>query len=284
MLIIIEPRGGLTNRMRVIASALHIQKLTSCELQCVWNQTNELNAPFDMLFEPIEGLTFIKSGTYTKIKSSMQENCIKKLLVNIFNKLQGIGFCIKDKDLLSLSPKKEENILNLTQKFSTIYIATCEEFGNYLSELPKFIPIQNIRNKIIETSSRFNRNAIGIHIRRTDNQFSIAHSPTILFINAIEREITQNNNALFFLSTDDSNLEKELIKQYDSRIIVVSQKSLSRRCIQGIQDAVVDLFCLAHTSKIYGSYWSSFSGIAAELYNIELTILNIDHCNTVSIH
>ncbi|MDR2121881.1 MAG: hypothetical protein LBP34_02035 [Flavobacteriaceae bacterium] len=44
----------------------------------------------------------------------------------------------------------------------------------------------------------------------------------------------------------------------------ISVKVLDRNLKQGIQDAVVDMFCLANTQKIYGFYWSSYSEIAAK--------------------
>ena len=39
-----------------------------------------------------------------------------------------------------------------------------------------------------------------------------------------------------------------------------------------IDEAVVDLFCLAHTRRVIGSYWSSFSDMAAEISGIPLEI------------
>ena len=43
----------------------------------------------------------------------------------------------------------------------------------------------------------------------------------------------------------------------------------------GIVDALVELYTLAHTSKIYGSLASSYSSLAAELYSIKLEILSL---------
>jgi hypothetical protein len=40
-----------------------------------------------------------------------------------------------------------------------------------------------------------------------------------------------------------------------------------------MQESVVDLFCLSRMSKIYGSYWSSFSEVAAEIGNVDLIVL-----------
>ena len=50
---------------------------------------------------------------------------------------------------------------------------------------------------------------------------------------------------------------------------------LRRNTLDGMQAAVIDLFCLANTNRIYGSYWSSFSEIAAQIKKAELVIVQI---------
>jgi hypothetical protein len=55
----------------------------------------------------------------------------------------------------------------------------------------------------------------------------------------------------------------------------VIESSPTKRCWirnlqKGIQDAVVDMYCLAGCQKIIGSYFSSFSEVAAQINGIEL--------------
>ena len=56
--------------------------------------------------------------------------------------------------------------------------------------------------------------------------------------------------------------------------IIVYKKEMNRDTPNGIRDAVVDLYCLSKTKYIYGSYWSSFSDIAARIGEIRLITLN----------
>lgn len=42
-----------------------------------------------------------------------------------------------------------------------------------------------------------------------------------------------------------------------------------------VLSTLVELYTLAHTSKIYGSLASSYSSLAAELYSIKLEILSL---------
>ena len=43
-----------------------------------------------------------------------------------------------------------------------------------------------------------------------------------------------------------------------------------------MQDALLDLYCLAAAKKLIGSYWSSFTDIAADMKGIEKVIAGED--------
>ena len=111
-----------------------------------------------------------------------------------------------------------------------------------------------------------------MHIRRTDNVESIKFSPLELFLEKINFEVSENENVNFFLSTDDLNVEERIISEFGNKIIT-HKKEFSRQTVAGMQDAVVDMFCLSKTAVIYGSYWSSFSEISARIGEINLTTL-----------
>ena len=50
-MIILEPVGGLCNRMRAIASALSVAKALDRRLWLIWRRDSTLNAAFEELFE-----------------------------------------------------------------------------------------------------------------------------------------------------------------------------------------------------------------------------------------
>ena len=66
-------------------------------------------------------------------------------------------------------------------------------------------------------------------------------------------------------------------KAFPGRIVAQPVQSVRRDTLAGMQDAVVDLFCLSRTRKLLGSYWSSFSDMAAELSGIPLQIVKTSH-------
>ena len=52
-MIIIQPSGGLCNRMRVINSGWRLARERQEKLLVLWNCNPELNCPFDALFQPV---------------------------------------------------------------------------------------------------------------------------------------------------------------------------------------------------------------------------------------
>lgn len=274
-MLIVEPIGGLANRMRVIASALWLQKQMNCELKCIWNENYELNAPINKLLKEINGLSFIpKPKRWKYLKSTNQRNNIKRHIANIVNKSLSIDYCIKQKDFTRYVWKNKINIAEVAGSYKNLYIQTCEEFGDNNLEFDKFEPVSDLVSVIENIISKFST-TIGLHIRRNDNELSIKHSPLELFINQVEEEILTNRKATFYLSTDDPIVEKIFKEKFDSQIIS-HKKEFNRNTLKGMQDAVIDLFCLSKTLKIYGSYWSSFSDVASRIGGIELTTLKVN--------
>lgn len=275
-MIIIEPFGGLANRMRVIASGLWLQEKTGCKLICLWSENSALKAPFDLLFQNIDGLVVQqRPKKYKYLKSTKQKTKLKQIISKFINKLLGVDYYIREQDCLNLNWIKEMDVFYL-HEHGTIYIKTCEEFGDNYLQFRRFKPVDEILNKIVTVEKQFGRNTIGLHIRRTDNIESINSSPLELFIKRIITETNKNKDIEFYLSTDDMDVEQELVAKFGERIIV-NQKEFSRLTVKGMQDAVVDMFCLSKTSIIYGSYWSSFSDIASRIGNIDFLAVKQDN-------
>lgn len=278
-MIIIEPIGGLANRMRVIASGIWLKNELNTDLIVIWNENYELNCPFNLLFESSDTFKIIsKPMSYRYLKSSNEIGLFKRALITLKNRLIGIDYCITEYSFPS-DTWIGTNILGtlLGKKDKNIYIQTCQEFGNNLSSFKYLIPIKKIKDKINIITKDFNQFAVGVHIRRTDNAISIEKSPIDLFIKAMEERLVIEKNTKFFLCSDDHEVEETIISTFGNSNIIINKKENSRITINGMQDAVTDLFCLSCTNEIFGSYWSSFTEIAAKL-NIKtrLTIIKID--------
>ncbi|MDA4844059.1 hypothetical protein [Hoeflea poritis] len=72
----------------------------------------------------------------------------------------------------------------------------------------------------------------------------------------------------FFMSSDDPAEEEAVRARFGDRILPSPRRIIGRLTDEALEAAIVDLFCLAATRKIIGSFMSSFSGSAARIGNI----------------
>ncbi len=250
----IEPTGGLCNRMRALNSAIFLADKAGVQLSLVWLITWDMGAPVTHLFELPSFISIIESNQ-TSIVQELEKKAGKVMdqeeLANLF---------------YNHYPMEE-----LFEFFPSIYMRT----GGIVyknQHFHYFKPIDQLQKIINQYISNFDQNVIGIHIRRTDNENAIKYSTTEAFIIAMELEIIKNPQVKFYLATDSPEIENLFIKRYQNRVIFHS-KEFRRDTEKSIQDAVIDLYCLASTQKILASYWSSFSDIAAEINHIEKKVI-----------
>jgi len=271
--IIIEPHGGLANRMRVIASGLWLAGILNKKIKLIWNLDNGLNCSFTELFENIENIECIeKNITYKFIRSVENKPNYLKWIILILNILSARKYILFEDSLVKRIRKGEQDIIALASKNKTLYFRTCEEFGSNTDALRLLIPTKEIQRKINTICKQFNHKTIGIHIRRTDHILAKEMSPTELFIKRIYDDLNADPHINYFLASDDKQTVN-LFKEHFGDKIVTLDKEYSRNTIQGVKDALTDMFCLANTTEIYGSYWSSFSYISARIAGIKCETL-----------
>ncbi len=262
-MVIIQPSGGLCNRMRVINSSLELAKRKGTKLLVLWYCNDELNAPFERLFEPTEAFKVIN---FTSLKDP------RKLWYQLTARTK-----INNSDIEAHTANGTLN----TDYFDSIklpaYIFTWEHFYPAEEYFRLFQPAPEIKKRIKEASAGFTEDMVSIHIRRTDQINSIAYSKTENFIDLMNREIHENPKVKFFLATDDREEEALLRRTFPGRIVSNENRTLRRDSLEGMYDAMVDLYCLASCKKIIGSYCSSFTDTAASLGNIPKLIAGIDH-------
>ena len=256
--IFIEPIGGLANRMRMIASYIEFAEKNGLDVSCVWNINNELGASFHSLFRDTDRVRFV-SDKKLKLYSSNQKNLLKRWVVKCLNKCNGFHFVVKDSDI-AIYGDNLEGILS-------------KQVCMYVTDFSMFIPNYELQSIIDTYCEQFTMNTIGLHIRRTDNVLSIEKSPLSLFENAIQKELLVDAKTKFYVTSDDETVEKSLKEKFADKVII-REKQYGREDEQGIKDAVIDLYLLSKTKKIYGSYWSSFSDIASRIGQIPLLVLS----------
>jgi len=258
-IIVLRPLCGLCNRMQAIVSLLKIAKIQNRKCIVVWMVEPGLNAKMSDIFEdlPFPVIT-VKYGGW---KYSILNNILRKIF-----------YYVDDYDDFGLFVGANyERWCSKLPKLRPLYICTGQAVYGNITGYEIFVPnndILRLSNNLVDESF------IGIHIRRTDNIWSREASPTDLFVDVIKKELSVNPSALFYLATDDTEEEHHLISSFADHIICYKKRSLSRDAIEGIQDAVVDLYNLSRCKKIYGSYKSSFSNVASLWGNTELIIVS----------
>lgn len=273
--LVLIPTSGLGNRIRIMAVAIKLARESGKKIKIYWNSNEELHAQFDDLFEPMEGIEIKKIPFKYKAWIRMSAHSAKlfgldKWYLNCFQ----YDFVFLD----NMAEKVWHNQLKLQQevdKAEDVLICSCQEFNYFELEDYRrlFVPKAVLQQKINKVCQNFNRDTIGVHIRGTDQEASKKYSPLSLFIMQMEKEIGRNPAVTFFLSTDEEKNQEELLKKFGGDRILYHKKIFDRHVTQGMRDAVVDLFCLSKTSKIYGSYFSSFSEVAGRIGQIPVQVL-----------
>lgn len=251
-MLIIQPIGGLCNRMRAINSAKVLADKRGESLLVIWFVNPELGCPFEALFDKPKD--FAVMNIYSKWN-------LKKLFFQFTRKRIGN----EELRTTRVDGNLPESYVSKLPK--NLFIATEEHF--FVShDYSNFIPTKEIADKVNDITSAYGKHCIGVHIRRTDNKPAIGKSSTDAFVSAIQKELNLDPSTMFYLATDDMAEEKNLRALFPDKIISNETRDLSRNSIAGVKDALIDLTCLSKTDKIIGSFFSSFTDIAADMRGI----------------
>lgn len=278
--LLLKPTSGLGNRMRAISSFIYFKSLINADLEVVWIADSGLNVQYQeiFLFNPNFKLLNPESKYNFFIRRKfLTDNKLKFIqrMVSIYNssvaQLFGFDCLILDRDV----KKGIDHLKKVCENKRNILVITGYQCIDYQEGFRSFVPIQEIATKIADVKGNFKDHMIGMHIRKGDHKKAMKNSPNYLFENKIDEYLEKKPESFgVFLATDDPETAKFFKEKYPE-IVFTYPKIFGRDSRDGMIDAVVELFLLAETKKIYGSYWSSFSGVAKRIYGTELEILHI---------
>ena len=258
-MVIIQPSGGLCNRIRVINSGRELAKRRKEKLVVLWYLCPELNCTFEDLFLPVTEPD-IQIINIRSLKDP------RKLWYQLTS-----GQRFGNEDIIS---HKTDGVLHedfYRSLKKQVYIFTWEHF--YPShDYSLYVPAPALQKRIDSFTKEFAPRCVGVHIRRTDNAVSMGKSTTEQFIAEMKKELAEHPESRFFLATDDQSEEDLLRREFPGKIISNQSRTIDRNSVEGMHDALLDLYCLAATDKLIGSYWSSFTDIAADMRGIEKVI------------
>jgi hypothetical protein len=277
-MITLVPVGGLCNRMRAIAAAHDLSKKLETTLNVIWIINNDLGAAYIELFKPTELFKVVNLSPGTSLIDRLVTRLYLPPKAKPFNKIIPILQRSIYKPILTTQdlPTGRSNDRSLENRLAFYRSALLISFGVFYNmentTFSLFEPVAEIQQDIRKTVSLFTHDTVGVHIRRQDNTLSIEKSPTEAFVQAMTDELNKHPNTQFYLATDCQKTEQHIISNFGNRIITWP-KARSRSTPQGIRDAVVDLYALSKTSKILGSYWSSFSTTAAKIGSVDKVVI-----------
>ncbi len=270
----VKPFGGLGNRLLVLDSLIKIlPRLKPIKAKVIWERNKNLYCRFSELFEVPNGLTFIETSGFSKYNPASLFQIYNtfhpaQYRWSWFNQLFGrerkYHYRVYSEDI---EQELKERAEYLPPEKKSVYLTFYQRFFNDGSPFYGFQPVMDLRKKIDEISGQFQQNTIGIHIRRQDHFEAISNSPTEVFFENIEKHLSVSE-VDFFLATDDP-LEKKRLKSRFGKRMITRDIDYSRSSRNGIEDAVIDLFCLSRTSEIWGSFNSTFGQVASELGHIK---------------
>ena len=272
--LVLIPTSGLANRIRIMAVSIKLARESQKKLLVYWHNNIGLRADFEDLFEIPDGITVRKIPVRYNAWIKMRQYSSKLLGLDKWyvSRFQ-FDFVFLD----SMAVQVWHNKINLQRevdKAKNVLICSCQEFNYFnLEDYRLFVPKAVLQQSIDKLSQKFTNNTIGVHIRATDNEPSKQLSPFSIFMLQMEKEICRNPDVTFFLSTDEVKYQEKLLEKFGKDRILYHEKVFGRNITKGIQDAVIDLFCLSKTAKIYGSYFSSFSEVAGRIGNIPVEVL-----------
>ncbi len=257
------PTAGLCNRMRTIDAALTLAERLQRPLRIHWMPNKDAQCRFSDLFQPIPGVRVVE-GMRRASRLAVRFGKRHELMERV-GKLTSTTYYNWDEN-----QRLEHDAAALTPiaRRRHTHIISYWRFLDRPDKFTAFKPLPALQQRIDEATASFDSHTIGVHIRRSDNEKAIATSPTHLFEQAMQQAIDADGATRFYLATDSQETKALMRARFGDRIMT-SEDHAERTSVAGMEHALVELYTLARTSRLFGSFFSSYSRTAAEIGRIE---------------
>jgi hypothetical protein len=250
-------RAGLSNRVRVLISGLALAEATSRRFRMLWARTHSCGAPFRELFAsdwPVFDVDAVDPTLAAYRGDAWSHRAASDLLAGGEPEV-AVGL---NSWLVPPDPRRRP-----------------VQYARYRELLEELTPQATLRERIEEFRARhFHPPVIGVHLRRGDflrMRPEVADN-TQAALAAVDRFLASAPHARILLCTDDGIRDQKQVRleglrelfrgRYGDRVIPAATRTLDRRSVDGVQDAVVDLWLLRATHMFIGTRSSSFSSLA----------------------
>lgn len=274
--IVLNPIGGLANRMRSLVAGLTLSRESGRDYEVVWAVNEELAAKMDDIFmlpEDLNSKIIYPSALSYKLKYSIPRRknlyitalTLRRYSKVFFDAQPPLSEMMKHSDTPLREIARDPDMDTIFVQSGTIYHPLDKELYRSIFKLNP-----DMQSRVDGAVELLGKDYIGLHIRRTDNIMARHYSPDSLFMDKMDEILQINPDAKFYLATDSDKTKMDFVGKYGNRTVMSSPHSASRTSLDGIKDAVAEMFILANASKIYGSFYSSFSEAAAIIGNTPL--------------
>lgn len=270
MKIALVPFCGLGNRLNVISSAVALKKrMPQYDITVYWHNTPDCRCDFSDLFLPIDQLPVVPLKKFYLIRRGKQFLRLPMLL-----RLFKFDKCFKARKIWN-----DDFLLQPDLPYTRIYIEGNKRFcpveeTQMLSRYYRLTP--ELEQRVEAVTRQFADFTIGVHIRRTDHRAVIRENPLDGFLRLMREQQDAHPGCRFYIASDDEEVKNQLRDAFPGLIVTQPSVVLRRDDVQGMKDAVVELFTLARTQLIIGSKGSTYSDLASKLYDTPLLFTHQD--------
>jgi hypothetical protein len=283
--LIVRPRAGLANRMRVITSFQILARCSGRLFELCWAPSNgwsdeDLNVLFENGFPRVPLDEFERYCQNGLALHKAVRRTVGRANERTWKGREGSGmdqvFDLETFPVVTYTGDARCDRLvdpatraRLLPHFESAYRVSVKEWR----------PVPSIRAKVESLAANFGAHTVGVHIRRGDAWDSprasgFRRSSDAAFFARMDAELEAEPRTNFFLATDSAATEERFRERYREAVMVNRDKtfvpSVRRRPKDNQRDAVIDMFALARTRKILGNNYSSFSRMAADIGGIEV--------------
>lgn len=239
--------AGLANRIRAAVSGICFAEELNRPLVLHW-PTSEPSCygRFEALFDPKSLPSFV---------TVVPEYPTRHNLVHLY----------KEDELYSLKEREKQDGNYNLKSYACFWFHSSNE-QRWLKHLRALKPSQYIQQRLSELNIVAN-DTLGVHIRRGDNDKSIQGSPLSAFLDRLAVSPTSK----FLVATDDMNVRATLYKHFPGKCMFAA-RLLERYTEEGMVEGAIDFFALAMCKRILGSFYSSFTEMAALYGDSKLAI------------
>lgn len=263
----VVPGGGLCNRMAMLDSALALGRRLGRSVDVVWKLGRALNCRLEDLFEPLPGVARV-----AHVRANTLPGKVSLKVRQAWASLRGADTWYRHE----LYGMREDPaaLLERARKATRLRIRGDTRFYADGPLYQGFQPVPALAARIRAEAAGL-EGAVGVHVRRTDHAEAIRRSPLDAFVAALREERAEAPGCPIFVATDDPTVRDALRTALGGEIRHTTPRSLDRNTPEAIEDALVDLYCLASCRRLVTGPLTTFGQTAWQLRGIPHRMVDI---------